>query len=152
MSKSKIVSAGVLLKCGSKYLIAHPTELTGTTHGWGIPKGKVDPMESIYTAALREFREETGLDLETQSSVLIEMDPWTTFKVGSSKKVYVFRAWDEKEELINYPFKCISFVHGHTPEIDAYQWIEPEDALAVVTTSQIKLFAEVIKQRKKNNG
>lgn len=29
---------------------------------WGMPKGKVDPAENIEQAALRELKEETGLD------------------------------------------------------------------------------------------
>lgn len=31
---------------------------------WSIPGGRVEPMETLQTAALRELREETGVDAE----------------------------------------------------------------------------------------
>jgi predicted NUDIX family NTP pyrophosphohydrolase len=64
------VSAGLLmyrLNNGSlEVLLAHPGGplYEGKDIGyWGIPKGEVEPGETIMEAALREFAEETGLGL-----------------------------------------------------------------------------------------
>lgn len=62
------ISAGLLmyrLKKGClEVLLAHPggPYYTGKDAGyWGIPKGGVEPEESLMQAAVREFSEETGL-------------------------------------------------------------------------------------------
>ncbi len=75
---------------------------------------------------------------------------WTTFKVGKDKIVSVFRAFDLTGHLINYPFKCNSYIYSKVPEVDAFEWVEAEDALEIVTNSQIRLFSEVIKRRKED--
>lgn len=38
--------------------------IRGAKRGWEIPAGRVEEGESITTAAVREAREETGLDIE----------------------------------------------------------------------------------------
>lgn len=42
----------------------------GTTDRWGIPCGKVNPGESLGTAALREALEETGYRMELGPHIL----------------------------------------------------------------------------------
>ena len=41
---------------------------------WSIPKGKVEPCESVRTCAVREVAEETGLRVE--SVELVASQPW----------------------------------------------------------------------------
>lgn len=52
------VSCGVLVTDGALLLIAHATR----TPRWDIPKGLADPGEAMLAAAVRELREETGLE------------------------------------------------------------------------------------------
>lgn len=87
------------------------------------------------------------MTLIPNDKLIIENSPWMDFKVGGNKKVYVFRAFDLTNELIKYKFKCESYVYNKVPEIDDYQWIEAEDALGVVTESQIRLFSKIIQRR-----
>ena len=60
----KTVSFGVLIfNEQGQLLMAHAT---GQKH-WDIPKGGAEPGESARTAAIREVREETGIDLSSAS-------------------------------------------------------------------------------------
>jgi len=61
------LSAGMVVIYKHKILLVHPTNASW----WGtysIPKGKVEPGESPWEAALRECYEETGLKLDKKDT------------------------------------------------------------------------------------
>jgi putative (di)nucleoside polyphosphate hydrolase len=68
MSEKK-VSSGVIVTNGKYILVGH---VTGEPR-WicDIPKGRVEPDESFLQAAIRELKEETGL--EAESDILVPM-------------------------------------------------------------------------------
>lgn len=55
------ISAGLLIIFGNKVLLAKPTK--GSKVMWGIPKGKVEEGEQYIDAAIRETREEIGINV-----------------------------------------------------------------------------------------
>jgi 8-oxo-dGTP pyrophosphatase MutT (NUDIX family) len=59
-NKPKSLSAGVIVYDGKKFIIGHAT---GSKH-WDIPKGKIEPNEVAIAAAIRELREETGIEAD----------------------------------------------------------------------------------------
>ena len=67
------VSAGCLVTregaAGIEVLLVHARGATFRRPLFGIPKGLVEPGEEIETAALRETKEETGLDVELGASL-----------------------------------------------------------------------------------
>lgn len=140
---STVVSAGILLKSKDLYLIGGAARDINAPHGWGIPKGKVEKNESLRDAALREFYEETSLDL-TKHAVKIATTPKTIlrYKIKKGKKeLYVYEAEDLTDGgLIEYPFHSLSYTEKGNPELFHFLWLPKEQALEKITKSQKPLF------------
>jgi 8-oxo-dGTP pyrophosphatase MutT (NUDIX family) len=66
---TRVLSCGILIESPLGWLLAHATR----TARWDIPKGKIEEGESPIEAALRETREEIGLDLEWARDRMIDM-------------------------------------------------------------------------------
>lgn len=58
--KKSLPTAGVILHHGTEFVVVRMK----TAKIWSMPKGKQDQGEPIERTAIREFREETGIDLE----------------------------------------------------------------------------------------
>ena len=130
-------------------MLGHPTELTGTTNGWGILKGKVDGDEYLASAALREFKEESNIDLTVPPysyGMVYAHRPFFKFDVGNKKTVYVFWFLDTAGTVFKANLSCPSLVTGtDKPEIDKYLWVTSEEAQVLVADSQKELFEQVAK-------
>lgn len=70
---SRVVSACVIRDSAGKYLLVQ--EAQPKVYGlWNLPAGHVDKGESIESAAIREAKEETGLEVELKNKVGIWHD------------------------------------------------------------------------------
>ena len=65
------ISAGVIVEADSKILLVH-NYLPGRYDFWVAPGGGVEGAEDLQSAALREVREECGLDVELGPIAYIE--------------------------------------------------------------------------------
>src|SRR3972149_7908804 len=94
---------------------------------WSFPKGLIDPGQTTKEAALREVKEEGGIEAE-----IID-------KIGYSKYVYTFN--NEKIFKIVTYF-LMKYLSGdpkdHDWEVEEAGWYEPGDALKQLTFSQDK--------------
>lgn len=162
MAKSKVVSSGLVINAGDKYLLVKP--YGGTTGGWGIPKGKLDPGEVIRAAAIREVMEETNLDVtnnETVTKYKLKVDsaPFFHYTVDTSdkkrgsyrKSVFAFMVIADPE-LLNYEFKCTSMLQDGRPEIEKFEWFTLKEAYKNVVSSQKSMFEYLLNIEDVNNA
>lgn len=97
--KPKIFAAGVVLikqtKFGKKVAVIHRPYRSD----WSLPKGKIEPDEIAQLAAIRELKEETGLNAILQNPLPARL----YYKEADLKKVYYWRAElkDSDSFLIN---------------------------------------------------
>lgn len=136
---SKITSCGVvILNEEGEVLLAHATE---TTH-WDIPKGQGDPGESYVDTALRETREETGLQIDPTQLVDLGL-----FSYRHDKNLYLFATRLSRIEADIERCVCVSYFPRRRdgqmiPEMDAFRWVAIRDVDAYASSSLSRLFAQ----------
>lgn len=76
----------VLVRRGDQFLLVEERDHGG---GWYLPAGRVEPGESLYEAALREVREESGLDVVLDGVYRVEH---TVLESGGARVRVLFSA------------------------------------------------------------
>lgn len=84
---------------------------------WSLPKGKVDPGESLPETAVREIKEETGFDV-TLGGLLGHV----SYPLGKRTKVVYYFTADAREGEFEPNNEC-----------DQLLWLSPEEAVARVS-------------------
>lgn len=95
---------------------------------WSFPKGLIDPGQTPEQAAVREVREEGGIEAEI------------TGKVGYSKYVYNLNGEKIFKVVTYFLMKYLSGdPENHDWEVSEAGWFNPEDAIKQLTFSQDKV-------------
>ncbi len=140
------VSAGILLyrfrEDQLEVLLGHPG---GPFHArkdrgnWSIPKGEVEPNEALEAVAAREFEEETGHRLPSESA-------WLELGTIRQKGGKLVHAWAVEGDIDPAAARSNTFElewppgSGRLqrfPEIDRVAWFVPADAREHVKDTQI---------------
>jgi len=111
------LSCGILILTGQRELLL--CHVTGQDH-WDLPKGGAHADESPLQAALRETREETGLDLAAES--LLELG---RFDYRPKKDLHLFATLMPRFDVAQ--LSCESHFSqlatgARLPEMDGYDW------------------------------
>lgn len=132
----KTTSYGVLiLNEHGQLLMAHAT---GQKH-WDIPKGGANEGESPREAAIREVREETGIELIADS-----MKELGRMAYLARKDLHLFHVVLHTRSCDISACKCTSFFPHHasgamTPEVDQFRWVDIADVPALAAKSMTAL-------------
>ena len=122
--------AGLVLSCGVLVVNRQRELLMGHATGtprWDIPKGVGEPDESALQAAVREAREETGLEFEPGD--LLDLGRFAYLR---AKDLHLHAALIERID----PLRCVCSTHyvdargRDRPEMDGHAWVA-FDALPV---------------------
>ncbi|MFN8061198.1 MAG: NUDIX domain-containing protein [Vicinamibacterales bacterium] len=145
------MSAGVLMfRRGDEHLqvlLGHPG---GPLYArkdegvWSIPKGEVEPNEDVQAAAIREFREETGFDVEGPLLAL------TPIRMRSGKIVHAWAVEGDCDPAalqpgtfeLEWPPKSGRL--QRFPEIDRARFFSLDDARVVIHPNQAPWLDELV--------
>jgi 8-oxo-dGTP diphosphatase len=121
MMKGEIVAAGgVLIDRKNRVLLVHRPRYDD----WSFPKGKIDPDETIEKGALREVKEETGLDCRIVRRLTASSYKYRTRRRGSLRpKVVHYFLMKRTSGRLRVP----------GDEVDQAKWFTLDDAARVLT-------------------
>lgn len=113
---------------------------------WSIAKGEVLAGEKVWSAAVREFKEETNLDIYT------DLDFLATKKISNKKLAVMFytKADFDLSKCKSNDFELLlpNGVVGTFPEMDKYQWMELKVAKEMIVSNQL-YFLEKLEEKLK---
>jgi predicted NUDIX family NTP pyrophosphohydrolase len=143
-------SAGILLykTIGDhrEYLLAHPGGPVWKNKDlgvWSIPKGEFNDTEHAFTAALREFEEETGVALKG------DFTPLSPVKLQSGKTIHAWAIEQDfaPERLVSNTFEMEwppkSGKLGTFPEVDRVAWFALAEALVKINAAQADFIRQI---------
>ena len=146
----KKISAGIILyrkiTSNLEVLLVHPGGpfwLSKDLAAWSIPKGEIAEVENALDAAIREFKEETGLLL---SGNFIKLSP---IKLKSGKQIFAWAIEGDfnVHELISNTCEVIwpprSDKKITIPEVDKACWFSIEEAIIKINAGQVPLIKEL---------
>jgi 8-oxo-dGTP pyrophosphatase MutT (NUDIX family) len=124
-------SAGFIVRSVDHYLIG---KTTGSSHEfkWTIFKGHVEEGESSLEAAIRELKEESGIDINSNEELSRSTSTSVFYEYSTkSKDVELFLLDDKIGVLKDFKPFCGSYFENRygelTPEICDYKWVKYED-------------------------
>jgi 8-oxo-dGTP pyrophosphatase MutT (NUDIX family) len=124
VTKTQVSAGGVLFRRSGR-LTEVALISVGEQNRWQLPKGLVDAGESPADAALREAREETGLDAELVTPIE-KIEYWYFSKErGARVRFHKF-----------VHFYLLRFTSGdvrdHDAEVNEARWIEIDEAIRML--------------------
>jgi 8-oxo-dGTP diphosphatase len=116
-------SAGGIVFKGDKVLVVKNASIKDKkTAYWGFPKGHLEKGEGSKEAALREVKEETGIEAKISS------------KLGEVS--YIFTQYGERIFKV-VTFFLMEYVSGEDKaqlnEVSQINWLSPKDALEILS-------------------
>ena len=103
--------AGIILKNEDEVLLCKRSPEKSMPNVWSIPSGKIEDGESPGQAAIREFYEETNIELDPKIEFVGFIDK---FKKDGTKKGHMFVFFKETEDKLNPDLEMAQDGFEHT--------------------------------------
>jgi len=126
MDEPEVRAAGGVVRRDGRIAVVHRPRYDD----WSLPKGKLDPGETWEEAALREVREETGLECE----------------LGDELSSTRYHDRKGRSKLVRY--WLMDPVEGEfapNDEVDELRWLTPAEAAALLTYPRDKELAQEVR-------
>ena len=136
----------VLLNSENKVFVAK--RIDNPKNFWQMPQGGVDKNETFYTAALRELKEETGVE---SVKLIKEIDNWLTYELP---KNLLGKIWKGKYRGQKQKWFIMRFV-GNEKEINIktknaefkeWKWIDVNQLTNVVVRFKLDVYKSIAKE------
>src|SRR5690349_5079905 len=121
---------------------------------WSIPKGEIETGEEALQVAIREFKEETGQEIEGSFS---ELQP-VKQKAGKIIKAWAVEGDIDETKIVSNTFEIEwpprSGKKKIFPEVDKAQWFSVTTASEKINPGQVPLIEElqqIIRNKKKKS-
>uniref|UniRef100_A0A915LI48 Bis(5'-nucleosyl)-tetraphosphatase [asymmetrical] n=1 Tax=Meloidogyne javanica TaxID=6303 RepID=A0A915LI48_MELJA len=126
----KIRGAGLLIyRKNANFVEYLLLQSSGIPHHWTPPKGHVDPGENEWQAAIREVKEESGIDANEKLTLIKDFKHEMFYYVNSELKRVTY--WLAKANDINLQVKLS---HEHLD----FRWVKLSDALDLTGREEMK--------------
>ena len=141
-----VTTSGIYLYCvpTQKILACHATHAGWKQ--WSIPKGLQETNETLWSAAIRELKEETGIVLNELNVLRVFHLPKVKYQ-KQNKTLESFLVITNND-LDNFPFHCYLRNTDSVPEVNTWRWITLTQAASWLHESQrrnLKLIRNYIK-------
>ena len=135
----------VLLNKQNKVFVAK--RIDNPKNFWQMPQGGIDPGEEYLSAALRELKEETGIE---SVDLIKEIDELLTYELpqnllgiiwkgkyrGQKQKWFIMR-FNGNDKEIN--------LNTHKPEFMDWKWIDISDITKVAVSFKLEVYKKIQK-------
>tara|TARA_R110000824_G_scaffold218435_3_gene405079 strand:+ start:11265 stop:11714 length:450 start_codon:yes stop_codon:yes gene_type:complete len=148
---SREISAGFIIRGqDGRYLLGR-AEKHPPPHSWTMFKGGQEAGEELIDTAIRELQEETGIDINADDRLNMNISTNYVFCYKlRHKDVYLFFLNDVEGALSDTEFSCSSFWgEDNLPEIGDWRWCTIEEMEADIFPSQ-RGVVSFIKERYEN--
>ena len=128
-------SCGCIIIKNKKVLLIYEKQ----SEYWGFPKGHIEGEETETQTALREVKEEVGLDVEIDETKRYSLNYITNSQVDKTTVLYVATPKNEDLKL-------------QESEVEDAKWCTFDEALEILTFANLKeVFSKAIEDITKND-
>ena len=141
------IGVGVILLNQEKKVFVGK-RIDNPSNHWQMPQGGIDPGEEYLSAALRELKEETGIE---SVDLIKEIDELLTYelpqnllgiiwkgKYRGQKQKWIIMRFNGNDKEIN--------LNTHKPEFMDWKWIDISDITKVAVSFKLNIYKKIQKQ------